>query len=171
MNYTELQVTTNFSFLRGASHPDELVEQAADYGYSEIAITDCNSLAGLVRAHVAAKSKGIRIIPGCRLDLQDGVSMLAYPSDSDAYAQLSALLTVGNLRTEKGKCDLYKADVYQHCKGSRLIALPPALNGNLEFDDSLVQQVAEYKDIFGEQLYLAACRYYNGNDLKYLHQL
>ena len=65
MSYTELQVTTNFSFLRGASHPEELVEQAAAYGYNEIAITDRNSFAGLVRAHVAAKAKGIRIIPGC----------------------------------------------------------------------------------------------------------
>ena len=71
MQYTELQVTSNFSFLRGASHPEELVEQAAIYGYKEIAITDCNSLAGIVRAHVAAKAKGIRTINGCRLDLLD----------------------------------------------------------------------------------------------------
>ena len=63
MSYTELQMTTNFSFLRGASHPDELVEQAAAYGYTAIAITDRNSFAGIVRAHVAAKAKGIRIIP------------------------------------------------------------------------------------------------------------
>ena len=69
MNYTELQVTTNFSFLRGASHPEELVEQAAAYGYNEIAITDRNTLAGIVRAHAAAKEKDIRIITGCRLDL------------------------------------------------------------------------------------------------------
>ncbi len=57
MKYTELQVTTNFSFLRGASHPEELVEQAAIYGYDEIAITDRNSFAGIVRAHAAAKKK------------------------------------------------------------------------------------------------------------------
>jgi error-prone DNA polymerase len=63
MNYTELQVTTNFSFLRGASHPDELVDEASRLGYEKIAITDRNSFAGLVRAHVAAKAKGIKIIP------------------------------------------------------------------------------------------------------------
>src|SRR5690242_5327249 len=101
MNYTELQVTTNFSFLQGASHPEELVEQAFLYGYKEIGITDHNSFAGLVRAHVTAKEKGIRIIPGCCLDLLDGISLLAYPTNKNAYTQLSHLLTIGNLRAEK----------------------------------------------------------------------
>ena len=103
MSYAELQVTSNFSFLRGASHPDELVEQAADHGYTAIAITDRNSVAGVVRAHLAAKEKGIRFIPACRLDLLDGPSLLAYPTDQDAWGRLCALLTKGNLRTEKGK--------------------------------------------------------------------
>src|SRR5215204_1544021 len=107
MSYTELQVTTNFSFLRGASHPEELVEQAATFGYTAIAITDRNTFAGIVRGHVAAKKLGIRIIPACRLDLIDGPSLLAFPTDVNAYAQLSGLLTVGNLRTEKGQCHLY----------------------------------------------------------------
>jgi error-prone DNA polymerase len=79
--YTELQTTTNFTFLRGASHPEELVEQAAAYGYTAIAITDRNTFAGIVRAHAAAKKSGIRIIVGCRLDLLDGPSLLAYPTD------------------------------------------------------------------------------------------
>src|SRR3954467_4478935 len=105
MNYAELQVTSNFSFLRGGSHPHELVEQAAALGYSAIAVTDRNSLAGTVRAHMAAKAAGIRYIPACRLDLMDGTSLLAYPTDHAAYARLSALLTLGNLRTEKGKCE------------------------------------------------------------------
>ena len=100
MSYTELQVTTNFSFLRGASHPEELVEQAATYGYKAIAITDRNTFAGIVRGHVVAKKKGMRIIPACRLDLLDGPSLLAYPTDIDAYARISNLLTVGNLRAE-----------------------------------------------------------------------
>jgi DNA polymerase III, alpha subunit len=81
MSYAELQVTSNFSFLRGASHPEELVEQAAAYHYSAIAITDRNTLAGVVRAHVAAKAKGIKFITACCLDLLDGASLLAYPTD------------------------------------------------------------------------------------------
>src|SRR5579863_14375 len=96
-SYSELQVTSNFSFLRGASHPEELVQQAAAYRHSAIALTDRNTLAGIVRAHAAAKKAGIRFIPGCRLDLLDGPSLLALPTDKDAYSRLSALLTVGNL--------------------------------------------------------------------------
>src|SRR2546425_12133950 len=121
MSYTELQVTTNFSFLRGASHPEELLEQAGTYGYSEIAITDRNSLAGIVRAHAAAKAKGIRIITGCHLNLIDGAGLLGYPTNKEAYAELCSLLTKGNQRTEKGKCDLYRADVYEHAKGMKFI--------------------------------------------------
>ncbi|MFM8742280.1 MAG: PHP domain-containing protein, partial [Cytophagales bacterium] len=117
MEYTELQITTNFSFLRGASHPEEMVEQAATYGYKAIAVTDRNTLAGIVRAHAMAKKLGIRLLPGCRLDLLDGASLLAYPTSKDAYSRISNLLTVGNLRTEKGKCSLYKTDVYAHAKG------------------------------------------------------
>jgi error-prone DNA polymerase len=87
MKYTELQITTNFSFLRGASHPHELVEQAALLGYSELAITDRNSFAGIVRAHAAGKKCGVRIIPGCRLDLLDGISLLCYPTTIYARKQ------------------------------------------------------------------------------------
>src|SRR5688500_17438782 len=114
MSYTELQVTTNFTFLRGASHPEELVAEAAEYGYSEIGITDRNTLAGIVRAHSAAKKKGIRIIPGCRLDISDGPSLLIYPTTGNGYSQLCSLLTIGNLRAEKGDCLLYKEDVFMY---------------------------------------------------------
>lgn len=106
MKYSELQVTTNFTFLRGGSHPEELVAYANELGYTAIAITDRNTLAGVVRAHAAAKGKDIRVIPACRLDLLDGPSLLAYPTNREAYSRLSSLLTEGNLRTEKGKCDL-----------------------------------------------------------------
>src|SRR4051812_2260758 len=172
MSYIELQVTTNFSFLRGASHPEELVEQAVAYGYREIAITDRNSLAGLVRAHAAAKAKGIRTITGCRLDLIDGASLLAYPTDKEAYAQLCTLLTKGNLRTEKGKCDLYKADVFEHAKGMKLIVVPPAsLNPMFDFDDDFLRILAEYQETFGSDLYLGAIRLYQGDDFKKLFRL
>src|SRR5688500_16952697 len=119
MRYTELQFTTNFSFLRGASHPEEFVEQAAAMGYAAIAITDRNTFAGIVRGHIAAKKSGIRMIPACRIDLLDGTSLLAYPTDAKAYTRISALLTTGNMRAEKGQCHLYKNDVYSHAKGSK----------------------------------------------------
>jgi len=172
MNYTELQVTTNFSFLRGASRPAELVEQAAAYGYKKIAITDRNSLAGIVRAHVTARDSGISIIPGCRLDLLDGPSLLAYPTDKEAYGRLSALLSTGNLRAEKGKCHLYKADVYQHAKGVKFTAIPPAtLNTRFDFEASFTKDLKEYREAFGNELYAAANRTYTSDDAKRIHRL
>ncbi|TWF34947.1 error-prone DNA polymerase [Chitinophaga polysaccharea] len=172
MHYTELQVTTNFSFLRGGSHPEELVEQAIELGYTAIAITDINSLAGIVRAHTAAKEKHIRIIPGCQLQLLDGPSLLAYPTNQDAYSHLSALLTKGNLRAEKGQCHLYKADVYEHAEGMIFIALAPtALNTNFDYEDTFKSALQEYRKALGKQLYLAATRTYQGDDFKKLFRL
>lgn len=172
MRYTELQITTNFSFLRGASHPEEMAEQAAAHGYSAIAITDRNTFAGIVRGHVAAKKYGLRLIPACRLDLVDGTSLLALPSDLKAYSSISNLLTLGNIRTEKGKCQLYKADIYQHSKGTRFIVVPPtSLNENFDFDHSFKKDLKEYRDAIGDNLYIAATRTYGGDDLKQLHRI
>ncbi len=172
MNYTELQVTTNFSFLRGASHPEEFVEQAAEFGYTEIGITDRNSLAGIVRAHVAATSMDMRILPASLLDLVDGPSLLAYPTNVYGYSQLSGLLTTGNLRAEKGDCHLYKADLYTMLKDIRLIAVPPdSLNRDFDFDPSFEKILKEYREVFGGSLYLAATHRYLGDDAKRLYRL
>ena len=171
MGYTELQVTSNFSFLRGASHPEEMIEQAIAYGYKAIAITDRNTMAGIVRAHTAAKKTRIKLIPACRLDLLDGPSLLVYPTDLQAYSNLSGLLTLGNLRTEKGKCDLYKRDVYQHTQGCKLVMIAPeSLNDDFDFEPSFKKAVGEYKEAFGNMVYLSASRRYNGSDAKHLHR-
>jgi error-prone DNA polymerase len=172
MTYAELQVTTNFSFLRGGSHPEEMVEQADQLGYTTIGITDRNTLAGVVRAWVAGKKKAIQVMVGCRLDLLDGPSLLAYPTDKEAYSRLSQLLTVGNLRAEKGECFLYKQDVYEHAKGMKLIVLPPeVLNAQFRFEEFFDILVNEYKEALGDQLYMAATRRYQGDDGKQLFRL
>jgi error-prone DNA polymerase len=172
MSYTELQITTNFTFLRGGSHPEEMIEQALALGYKEIAITDRNTLAGIVRAHIAAKGKDIRIIPACRLDLLDGSSLLAYPTNKEAYARLSALLSEGNLRTEKGQCHLYKADVFRYAKGIKFIVVPPAsLNLNYEFEPEFLAELRQYRQALGNDLYLAAIRSYQAYDGKILYRL
>lgn len=172
MSFVELQVTTNFSFLRGASHPEEMIEQAAVHGYKTIAVTDRNSFAGIVRAHVAAQKHDIRLIPACRLDLLDGPSLLAYPTDRNAYALLCNLLSKGNLRAEKGKCHLYKADVFQFSKNIKFVALPPTvLNTEFDFDSAFKINLEEYKEALGDHLYLAATRFYQGDDAKYLFRL
>ncbi|MDR3711401.1 MAG: error-prone DNA polymerase [Puia sp.] len=172
MSYTELQTTTNFSFLRGASHPGEMVEQAAAYGYKEIALTDRNSFAGIVRGHVAAKATGLRLIPACRLVLLDGPDLLAYPTDKDAYCRLSALLTTGNLRAEKGDCHLYKSDVYAQSAGMKFIVVPPStLTPVFDFEPAFGQVLEEYREALGGSLYLGASRSYRGDDAKQLHRL
>jgi DNA polymerase III alpha subunit len=102
MSYAELQVTTHYSFLRGASSPEELFAAAAALGITALGIVDRNSLAGIVRAHEAAKATGVRLIVGCRLDLQCGTSLLVYPADRPAYARLCRLLTLGKGRAGKG---------------------------------------------------------------------
>jgi len=172
MSYVELQVTTNFSFLMGASHPEELVERASDLGFTQIGITDRNSLAGIVRAHAKAREKNIRIIPACRLDLSDGPPLLAYPTNKLAYAQISAMITKGNLRTEKGKCILYKEDIFEKPGGIKFIAVPPLqLNTVFNFEPDFEKALREYKDVLGKDLYIAASRLYHGNDTKRLHRI
>ena len=91
VTYAELQVTTHFSFLRGASSPRELFEQAKLLGLPALGIADRNSLAGIVRAHEAARETGVRLVVGCRLDLEDGTSLLVYPTDRPAYSRLCRL--------------------------------------------------------------------------------
>ncbi len=172
MSYTELHITSNFTFLRGGSHPEEMVEQALTLGYTEIAITDHNTLAGIVRAYTAAKEKNIRVIPACRLNLLDGYSLLAYPTNKEAYARLSALLSEGNLRAEKGKCFLYKADVYRYAAGIKFIIIPPAsLTATFELEADFIAAVQEYKQALGSDVYLGAIRSYQANDTKKLFRL
>ncbi len=172
MEYAELQCTSNFSFLKGGSHPQELVEQAAVYGYSAIAITDVNSLAGIVRAHIAAKKLPIQFIPACRIDLLDGPSLLAYPTNLTAYSRLSALLTLGNLRAEKGDCHLYKVDVYNHKEDILFILIPPdTLNARFDYAEDFKEHAKEYRTVFGNALYMAATRSYSGDDAKRLRRL
>src|SRR5690349_13494101 len=96
--YAELQVTSNFSFLTGGSHPQELVAQAKALGLAGLAITDHNSLAGIVRAHAAAKDVGLRLVVGARLDLIDAPSLLCLPTDRKAYGRLCRLLSLGQGR-------------------------------------------------------------------------
>ncbi|MBD3582258.1 error-prone DNA polymerase [Flavobacterium selenitireducens] len=180
MSYAELQATSNFSFLRGGSHPEELVEHARDLGYGHIAIADRNTLAGIVRAYAHAKkiaseneaAQTIRVLVGCHLELLDGPPLLAYPTDINAYANLSALLSVGNRRTEKGRCDLYISDVYQYADGLKFIAIAPLkLNEDFDFDRDFKLALTEYRKRFGKSLYLAATRSYQSNDSKRLFRL
>jgi len=125
MSYAELAAATNFSFLRGASHPHEMVERAAGLGLSAIGIADRNTLAGVVRAHLAAREAGIRLLVGARLVPPDGPEILCYPSDRAAYGRLSALLSAAKLAAPKGGERLTLADIVAASEGQMLIALEP----------------------------------------------
>jgi error-prone DNA polymerase len=159
-HYAELQVTTNFSLLRGASHPDELVLIAAALGHRAIAITDRNSLAGIVRAHHAAKEAGLRLVVGCRLDLRDGKSLLAYPTDRAAYGRLTRLLTLGKRRAPKGECHLDYTDVAAHGEGQIVIVL-----------GDMAEFAARVAADFRDRAYLAAHHLYRGDDIRRLARL
>src|SRR5579859_5595135 len=147
--YAELQVTTHFSFLRGASSCEELFAQAAALGLPALGITDRNSLAGAVRAHEAAKETGVRAIIGCRLDLADGTALLAYPTDRQAYGRLCRLLTLGKGRGGKGACILNWADVAEHADGLIAILVPD------QPDEECARRLARLRHVFGDRAYLA----------------
>ncbi|MDE2973188.1 MAG: error-prone DNA polymerase [Gemmatimonadota bacterium] len=166
--YAELQVTSNFSFLRGASHPGEMVERAAELGYRALALTDRNTLAGVVRAHEAAQRTGLHFIPGARLDLADGPSLLCLPATRKGYGALSRLITTGRRRVPKGECRLTREDVAAAADrdGHVFIAIPPVSPG-----DDFAARLAWYRDRLDAPLHLAATHYHRGGDDRRLARL
>ena len=125
MSYAELAVTTNFSFLRGAAHPEELVATADELGLAAIGIADRNSFAGVVRAYSEARTRKIKLVVGVRLVTVDGFELLAYSIDRAAYGRLCRLLSAGNLKAKKGECHLTFEEILAASAGQMLIALPP----------------------------------------------
>jgi error-prone DNA polymerase len=123
--YAELAVTTNFSFLRGASHPQELVARADALGFTAIGIADRNSFAGVVRAYDEARKRKIKLLVGTRLVTADGFEVLAYPIDRAAYGRLCRVITAGNLKAKKGECHLSFDEIVNVAEGQIFIALPP----------------------------------------------
>ncbi|MBS1054710.1 MAG: error-prone DNA polymerase [Acetobacter aceti] len=134
--YVELQVTSSFSFLRSGSQPDELIFQAKALGYDTIGLTDRNTVAGVIRAHLAAREAGLRLLPGCRLALRDGSALLAYPRNRAGWAGLCQLLTLGHHRGERDVFLLGWEDLVAAAPDLVLILLPPedlaALPGHVQ---------------------------------------
>ncbi len=162
----ELQIATNFSFLHGASHAAELALRAAALGYEAIGIADRNTLAGIVRAYDGCNLAKIRLVVGCRLDLQDAPSLLCYPQDRAAYGRLCSMLTLGKRRTEKGKCLLTYQDVLDHRLGQHLVALAPEA-----LDAHFAAFLKRLRGDAGGNAYLAASHLYRGDDVKRIRQL
>jgi error-prone DNA polymerase len=168
--YAELQVTTHFSFLRGASSCDELFAAAALLGYEALGVTDRNSVAGMVRAHIAAKATGVRLVPGCRLDLIGGDSLLVWPEDRAGWSRLTRLLSLGNARAdpkkgEKGQCFLHWEDVAAWSDGLVAAYLPD------EADARTAAGLAWTRDLFGDRAHLALTLRRRPGDRIRLHAL
>ncbi len=147
--FAELAAISNFSFLHGASHPQEMVETAAAFGYRAIGLADRNTLAGVVRGHAAAKEAGLRYLPGARLVTQCGFEVIAYPRSRAAYGALSQCLTQANRRGRKGECLLSMDDVLGLARHAALcwLAVPPP---RLEpiFGEKLAQLTAATRDVY-----------------------
>ncbi len=126
MSYAELHCLSNYSFLRGASHPAELVERAASCGYDAIAITDECSLAGVVKAHVAAREQGIQLIVGSEFNTSEGLRIVALAPNRAAYAELAGLISRSRRRSQKGEYLTHLRDIIFHLKRCLLIWLPGA---------------------------------------------
>ncbi|MGI4952850.1 MAG: error-prone DNA polymerase [Janthinobacterium lividum] len=156
--YAELQVTTNYSFLQGASHPEELFAQAAAYGIPALGITDRNSVAGIVRAWSAARTTGVRLVAGARLDLTDGTALLAYPTDLAAWSRLCRLLTLGKGRAGKGGFLLGWDDLAAAGDGLLLALVAD------ELDDALRARVERLRQDAPGRAYLAGSLRWRGGD-------
>jgi error-prone DNA polymerase len=155
VTYVELFAISNFTFLTGASHAEELITRARKVGLGGLAIADKNTFAGIVRGHSAAKELGLRYLVGTRLVLMDGTEILAYPRDRKAFGQLSRLLTLGKRRTVKGQCELQLEDVLNYCANCILIGL-----SGPDFGKSL----RALKAVFEDHVFIGLVPDYDGSD-------
>ncbi len=182
--YAELLAASNFSFLRGASHPEELAATASVLGLAGFSIADKNTLAGIVRGHLAAKETGARYVVGCRLSLCDGTPDVAvWPRDRAAYGRLCRLLTAGNLRTKKGDCHLDLSDLVEWGEGMEMAVLSghnlgaaasegtPIKRQGVLPQSTLEQTLATLAEAFPGHVRLGATCLYQGEDRRRLAAL
>jgi len=158
--YAELAVTTNFSFLRGASHPREMVARADELGLAAIGIADRNSFAGVVRAYDEARKRNIKLLVGTRLVTGDGFEVLAYPTDRAAYGRLCHLITAGNLKAKKGECELVFEQILSAGEGQIFIALPPLTL----FSDAFAARLSDLARAAPGRTFLAGAHSHRGDE-------
>ncbi|MFD1103857.1 error-prone DNA polymerase [Sphingobium olei] len=163
--YVELQVTSHFSFLRGASSPEQLFSAAALLGHTALGLADWGSVAGVVRGWDAQKATGVRMIAGARVDLTDGKALLLYPTDRPAWSRLTRLLSVGKARGGKGCCQLDWADVVAHAEGQIAILAPD------QPDDATMANLRDLKTVFGARAHMALALRRRPDDVARLHRL
>jgi error-prone DNA polymerase len=170
--YAEIGITTNFSFLRGGSHPQEYVHQASELRIPVIGIADHNTLAGVVRAYKELGNPELKHKPklliGSRLGFNDGTpDILVYPRDRAAYGRLCQLLTRGKRAAEKGECHLRLDDLMEFAEGQLLVLTLPH-----RFETSKALKVLDrLQRSRAESAWLAAGLLYRGDDSRRLARL
>src|SRR5687767_13220268 len=182
MHYAELHCKTNFSFLEGASHADELVLRAKELGYAAIAVTDRETLAGIVRAHGPAKEIGLKLLIGAEMHPIDAPPVVLWASDRASYGRLARLITIGRRRAPKGECQVTLEDIAEHAQGL-LAGVMPVQSAECRVQSertSAIQHSAfctlhsalrAYRDIFGDRGYLLAELFRGPDDAHLLEEL
>jgi DNA-directed DNA polymerase III PolC len=165
--YAELHALSNFSFLRGASHPEELVDQAKCLGYSALALTDECSLAGVVRAHAAAKKIGFPLIIGAEFNLSD-LKLVALATDRASYGALSRLISKARRASPKGSYAMARADLEDALPGCLIIWLPRAGNTPPHTEH---EHGVWLRERFSERLWVGVELLTGGHDARRLQQL
>ena len=173
-DYAELHCLSNFSFLRGASHPEELVQRAISLGYQALAITDECSVSGVVRAHEAAKGSSLKLIIGSEIQLRDGPKLVLLASNREGYAQLSELITQGRRRAEKGHYELFRKDLEQDLNDCLCLLIPsPDIPQHTEAEwlDQQRETLAWLQPHFENRLWLAVQILYLPNEQRRIEML
>jgi error-prone DNA polymerase len=168
--FAELGARTNFTLLDGASHPAEMVAQAAMLGHAGIGVCDLNSLAGVVRAHVAAKEMKLRFVVGARIVLDDGAAYLAWPTNRESYGRLTKLLSLGRMRAPKGQCEISRAELLDHAEGWVMAAIPQAFP-DAAFAARLKSDARDLRDRLALPLLCSAAVICDGADRQRLETL
>ena len=149
-SYAELHCVSNFSFLRGASHPEELIERAHALGYAALALTDECSVAGVVRAHIAARDVPLKLIIGSEFTLSDGLKLVLYATDRATYGDLAQLITRGRRNATKGSYALTRADVTALAPRCLALWIPPTMH-----DESPIADAHWFADVFPDRTWIA----------------
>ncbi|MDK1024230.1 MAG: error-prone DNA polymerase [Gammaproteobacteria bacterium] len=158
-NYAELHCLTSYSFLRGASHPEELVLQAARAGYQALAITDECSMSGVVKAHVAARDCGLKLIIGSEFFLHEDIHLLLLAPNREAYGQICQIITKGRRRSAKGEYEILLKDFERGTEQCLALWIPREKSqDNLHYGEQL-------KLIFGERLWISMEVFEDGREL------
>ena len=171
MSFTELSALSNFTFLTGASHPEEYMLRAAELGMDGLAVADVNSVAGIVRAHTQAREMArddgprVRLIPAARLVLTTGFTVTALPVDRAGWGRLCRLLTVGAGRAVKGKCQLAMADLLDWGEGL-VFLMHPLTERSRSADAAWSGQAERLVERFGGACHLLLAPRYDGQDLR-----